>query len=253
MLGPFELTVDGTAVVEWHGRLGLLVLRFVLAQPGRRCSRDMLIDQFWPYADPVKARNRLHVAISSLRRAMKAHGAVPILEHREGWYRISPAVDVSLDVDELDRLVDDAERARRRGDTAGAIAGLRAAVELYRGEYLADLRYEDWAIPEREAYRAVHLQALERIAELAEAEHRIDEVFDAATRLVRADPCREDAHRMLMRCHADRCRLGDVIRQFESCRTSLAGIGVSPSPETIGLYRSLRARLSLGCELSPAG
>jgi len=252
LLGPFELTIDGTAVVDWHGRLGPLVLRFVLGQPGRRCSRDMLLDQFWPYTDPARARNRLHVAISSLRRAVKVHG-VPILEHHDGWYRISPAVDLSLDTDEFDRLREDAERCHRRGDAEGELHALRAAVDLYRGDYLADLPYEEWALSERESYRMALLRTLERLATLALEHGRVADALDAAGRLVRADPCREDAHRVLMRCHAQQRRLGEVVRQFEACRRSLAGLGVSPSPETIQLYRSLRGGLAIGCELSPTG
>lgn len=253
LLGPFELTVNGITVVEWHGRLGPLVLRFVLAQPGRRCSRDMLIEQFWPYADPGRARNRLHVAISSLRRAVKALSDVPILEHHEGWYRVSPEVELVLDTDELDRFHDEANRHRRRGDTARELDALRAAVDLYRGDYLADVPYEEWAFPERAARQASHVRALERLAALAEEHRRFDDAADAASRLVRIDPCCEEAHRTLMRCHAHHRRLTEVVRQFEACRRSLADLGVAPSPETIALYRALRSGLSIGCELSPAG
>ncbi|MGD9702605.1 MAG: BTAD domain-containing putative transcriptional regulator [Acidimicrobiia bacterium] len=251
LLGPFELTVDGTAIVDWQGRLGPMVLKFLLAQPRRRCSRDMLIEQFWPYADVDRARNRLHVAVSSLRRAVRASADVALIEHQDGWYRLSPTVELAVDVDEFDRCMDDGDRHVRHGDPEQALAAFRRAVHLYRGDYLADIPFEEWASTAREAYRAAYLRALERVAALAEELGFVTDATEAASRMLRVDPCREEAHRVLMRCHARQHRLTDVLRQFERCRACLADtIGVTPGPETVALYRQLRADLTLGCELS---
>jgi DNA-binding SARP family transcriptional activator len=251
LLGPFELTVDGTAIVDWQGRLGPMVLKFLLAQPRRRCSRDMLIEQFWPFADADRARNRLHVAVSSLRRALRASADVALIEHRDGWYHLSPTVNLVIDVDEFDRCIDDGDRLLRQGDPAHALEAFRRAVHLYRGDYLADCPYEEWATTAREAYRTAYLRALERVAALAEELDLIVDATDAAARMLRVDPCREDAHRTLMRCHARHHRLAEVLRQYERCRKCLADtLGVTPQPETVALYRTLRADLSVGCDLA---
>ena len=143
LLGPFELTVDGTAIVDWQGRLGPMVLKFLVAQPRRRCSRDMLIEQFWPFADADRARNRLHVAVSSLRRALRASADVALIEHRDGWYHLSPTVNLVIDVDEFDRCIDDGDRLLRQGDTEHALEAFRRAVHLYRVA-LASARHQHY-------------------------------------------------------------------------------------------------------------
>ena len=91
------------------------------------------------------------------------------------------------------------------------------------------------------------------MAALAEELDLLADATDAAARMLRVDPGREDAHRILMRCHARQHRLAEVLRQFERCRKCLADtLGVTPQPETVALYRTLRADLTIGCDLAAA-
>jgi LuxR family maltose regulon positive regulatory protein len=65
-------------------------------------------------------------------------------------------------------------------------------------------------------------------------------VLETCQRLLAVDPCLEAAHRFAMRAYAT---LGDraaVVRQFESCQTSLfTEINIPPSEETRQLFEIL--------------
>jgi DNA-binding SARP family transcriptional activator len=64
---------------------------------------------------------------------------------------------------------------------------------------------------------------------------------------VAADPCREDAHRLLMRCYADQGRTYQALRQYEfCCRMLRATLDAGPDPETVEVYRSIRAGSAAG-------
>ena len=84
LLGGFEFTVDGRAVSFQNGPRGLMLLKYLLAHHPRPQQRDVLMDVFWPGVDPDRARSRLHVALSGLRRSFKGLIDVPVVEFRAG-------------------------------------------------------------------------------------------------------------------------------------------------------------------------
>jgi DNA-binding SARP family transcriptional activator len=54
------------------------------------------------------------------------------------------------------------------------------------------------------------------------------------------DPCREDAHRLLMRCYAEQGRVYPAMRQYEMCRRILRStVDAEPATGTTQLYRAI--------------
>jgi DNA-binding SARP family transcriptional activator len=59
--------------------------------------------------------------------------------------------------------------------------------------------------------------------------------------VLRQDPCREDVHRLIMRCQARFGRTSEALRQYERCRRALREtLGLEPSAPTQALARALR-------------
>src|SRR5262249_36985789 len=57
------------------------------------------------------------------------------------------------------------------------------------------------------------------------------------------DPLREETHRTLMRLYAREGRLGDALRQYQTCVSGLRGeLGVEPAQETRRVYREIVPR-----------
>jgi DNA-binding winged helix-turn-helix (wHTH) protein len=92
----FELRVDGRTVEKWTGQRGTSVLRYLLSRRRHTCSRDELLDAFWPEVAPEVARNRLQVAVSGLRRALREVTNLHVIEYAEGNYRINPELQVDV-------------------------------------------------------------------------------------------------------------------------------------------------------------
>jgi len=114
------------------------------------------------------------------------------------------------------------------------------AIALYRGDLLAETPYEDWALLSREALRVRYLDVLDRLAALHLERGEYGSCVTIAQFILQQDPCREDAHRLLMRCYARQQRHQEAARQFELCaRTLAAQLGNGPSQATVELHRSL--------------
>jgi DNA-binding SARP family transcriptional activator len=59
--------------------------------------------------------------------------------------------------------------------------------------------------------------------------------------LLRHDPCREDAHRMAMRCYVRQGERAQALRQYRLCREVLAiEFEAAPEPATESLYELVR-------------
>jgi DNA-binding SARP family transcriptional activator len=241
LFGDFELTVDGRHTTAWHGQLGPTLMKFLLAQPNRACARDVLLEQFWPGVDPDVARNRLHVALSSVRRALATVADAPLVEFCDGFYRIAPVHRVDTDVKRFQALVEAGSSAEidQRLDEAAAL--YRQAAATYTGDFLADSPYDDWTMLPREELRMAYVDLLDRWSGVLAAAGRESECVEVGRLVLRQDPCREDVHRLIMRCQARFGRTSEALRQYERCRRALREtLDVEPSAPTQALARSLR-------------
>jgi DNA-binding SARP family transcriptional activator len=241
LLGGFEVTVDGRAVSFQNGPRGLMLLKYLLAHHPRPQQRDVLMDVFWPGVDPRRARSRLHVALSGLRRSFKDFIDSPVVEFRAGRYQISSELELRTDVEDFEQLAAAAGEAEQAAERATAIELCERAVDVYRGDFLVEEPYEDWALLRRETLRVKYLDLLDRLTTSYLAADRIGECISAAQQILHQDACREDAHRLLMRCYARQGRLHQVTRQFELCSRAIdSALGCQPSEATTTLYRSIR-------------
>jgi DNA-binding SARP family transcriptional activator len=241
LFGPLRLRVDGSPVTSWVGQRGPSVLRFLLSHQGHACSRDELLAEFWPEVSPGAARNRLQVAISGLRRALQDTTNLHVIEYADGGYRINPELLVDVDVERFDQALSAARAAERSGTTDRALAAYRDAIELYGGDFASDAPYEQWALLPRESLRLSYLDALDRVSRIQLRMNRLDDCIATGLRMLAVDPCREDAHRLLMSCYAQQGRTYQALRQYElCCRMLWATLETGPADETAQLYRVMK-------------
>ena len=113
-----------------------------------------------------------------------------------------------------DRVETDVERLETEGGWDGEVA-----------ELLPEDRYEEWIVEHRDRLAELRTAALRRQGRWAE--------------LLRADPTDEEITRALMR---ERAAVGDraaAVRQFRRLREALAKLGLTPSEESLSLYRDI--------------
>lgn len=110
----------------------------------------------------------------------------------------------------------------------------------YTGTFLPEWRYEDWAEPCRERLTRAYREVLETVADELVGAGRAGAAIGRYEQLVELDPERERWHRRLMVLYAQTGERALALRQYHACRTVLREtLGVEPSRETEGLYRSL--------------
>jgi DNA-binding SARP family transcriptional activator len=242
MLGRFELDIDGATMKLLHGSIAPSILKFLLASPKMAAHRDVLLETFWPDTDPIRSRNRLQAAISSIRRMFREYSSIDVIEFHDSFYCIGEYVAITTDLDKFRVLVEHGRSCEISGDLLAAAQQYSLATRLYRGDLLAEMPFDEWTMLTRESVRLQYLDVLDRRLALAETLHRHDERIEVAQLVLRQDSCREDAHRTLMECFASNGRIHEFLRQFDRCvKTLEQELRSRPSVQTMQLYHSLRA------------
>jgi len=240
LLGNFRLLQAGEAVAIYSGGKSEALLGYLGFHYGRRVPRDQLLTLLWPTSESIRAKRSLNNLIYSLHKLLgdALDGAMPVL-HEEGYYRLNIEAGVGVDIACFDALASAGAQHARAGDHATAAGCYSRAAGLYRGEPC--VVSDDHAIVERERLRNSYLILL---AQLADYQYRAGEYMvclDYAWRLLAYDPCREDAHRLVMRCYVRRGRRAAALHHYQVCVDILrAEFDAPPEAATTALFDQIR-------------
>jgi DNA-binding SARP family transcriptional activator len=241
LLGPFCAAVDDVPVGDWPSARSRSLFAYLLAHREPWPLREMLMEVFWPESPPEASRNSLNVAIHGLRRTLRTVTAEPLILHSGGAYGIHPDLRLWLDVEEFESRVHNGRRCEEAGDADLAAREYESADGLYRGEFLAEDLYEEWAALTRDHLRLAHLDALSRLSNLHFSAGRYAACAALCRRIIESDPCREDAHRRLMRCYSRQGQSHLALMQYQACARALAAeLGVDADPATASLHDQIR-------------
>jgi DNA-binding SARP family transcriptional activator len=240
LLGSFQVICNGRPVMLRGGGKAEALLCGLAVRGQQGLTRDRLIDSLWPDADAALAGQSLNTLVYSLHRLLGAElgGAAPVL-YSGGWYRLNLDAGVAVDLMLFEGLASRGDRLLHSGDTDAAVDAYQAAVDLYRGDLCAGTDVQ--SLVERERVRARYLNVLAQLADDQFGLGNYLACLDNVQRLLAVDGCREDAHRMAMRCYVRRGERAQALRQYRLCESILAGeFDAAPEPATHALFERVR-------------
>lgn len=229
LLGNPQFTLAG-APLSGLNSVKAQALLIYLATTRQPHSRAALAGLLWGEMPEQPARTNLRAVLSRLRKVIGDHLTVT----RRSVALSGPA-EFWLDVAVLE-------------EAASTGVNLRAAAELYRGDFLADfyvpeaLAFEDWALIERERLRQLAVGVLHQLVDQAIGAGHFAAGIQDVRRILALEGWREEAHRQLMRLLAESGQRSAALTQYETCRQLLAQeLGVEPSAATTALYEAIKA------------
>jgi len=244
MLGPVEIFRDPArplAADAWTTKRARDILCFIASRRHRRASKDTIIDTFWGEADFEAVEKNFHPTVSHIRKALNSNQPVKqnFLLYRDSDYLLNQEFPYRIDTEEFDRLVAEAETAKRAGDTSRYLSLFEDALALYRGDFMQG-SYDEWVEEQRAYYREQHLRMLEVLAVAAQKSEDWSRSLQLAQQILGDDQFREDVHCMIMRAHAALGNRAAVKDQYEHLRRVLRKeLGVEPAAETQKIFKSL--------------
>ncbi|XVV15550.1 AfsR/SARP family transcriptional regulator [Actinoplanes sp. CA-131856] len=216
LLKGFALLVGEQRIALSSGAQRLVAFLALQEQPR---TRSYVASTLWPETTAERANANLR---SSLWRALRTGHRVIDASSQEMALAGNVGVDLREAVDHAYQLLDEGCRCDE------------ILTRQTRDELSADLLPEwsdnEWVLMEQEQYRQLRLYALEAMVERLTAAGRHGEAVTAGLAVVRAEPLRESAYRVLIHAHLAAGNRVSATHQYEQCRRVLLDeLGLEPS------------------------
>jgi len=233
-LGGFQVLRGGVPIPNeaWQRRKTRQLFLYLLLRRAP-VARDELLEALWPDLSPGSAALALNTTFSELRRILEPQlgRGTPsrYLERDEETLALRRTEGLWCDVWAF-------EEATRSG-----VAATSHILALYRGDFLPEEPYADWALRERERLRERYLNALMAWLEERMRTQAWQEGAELARRILEREPWLEEVWRALMTCLAQLGRRSEALRAYQDCVRALrAELDVDPASETRRLYETLK-------------
>ncbi len=253
--GGLSIQYNGVLMHNLASRKAEALLIYLLAT-GRVYQREVLADFLWGDAHSTdRALSNLRVVLTGMR-----HQLGPYLEITRQTIRFSHNLPYTFDVTHLERGLAEVLPLIRRGiPNRAQLDRLAQYLTLYKGDFLdgfilrGSQGFDEWLSAERERLHRLVTDALHDLVRGYLAIEEYQSGIEHANLLLKLDPLREDAHRLLMTLLARSGRFTAALEQYEQCRIVLQReLGLAPDEETAALYQKIRDR-QLGRESSGPG
>jgi len=251
LFGSFQVTLTGSFQEHGEPLTGFAydkvraLLAYLVVESARPHRREKLATLLWAEDSPEAARTSLRKALSTLRRAIQDKDTSPAyLIVRHDTVQFNPASNYWVDVDIIKaRLESSATHAHSHVETCETcIEDLEEAARLYRGDFLQGLiikdsiPFEEWVLVYRERFHSQILTAIHYLTRYYLHQGAYAQAQKYALRQIKMEPYREEAHRTLMRTLSRSGQRSAALRQYETCKTTLAAeLGVPPADKTTAL------------------
>lgn len=220
--GTIVESAEGPIGGAWLDQRTGQLLKYLVAQRHRSVHVEEIGESVWQDADfaiAASVRYYIHALRGKLEpgRAKRAQSAFIVA--RAGGYRLN--LDrVGVDVDEFEAHVS-AGLAAVETDPQSAETELEKGLALYRGDFLADLPYAEWAILERQRLHDLACMGLRHLADTRLSLHMVEGAAGSLERLATMQPYDEGVHRQLMELDILRGRRSDAVRRYNALRTRM--------------------------------
>lgn len=242
-LGGFRVRLGERELGEkdWQRGKAKELFQLLVVKRQHLLPKEEILAALYPEADEKSAGRDFKVALNALNTALEPQRRArsnPFFVQRHGSsYGLNLASGFELDAVEFESLM---KAGLEETDPGKAQSLLDKGLELYKGAYMPDRRYEDWCIEERERLTVLYLRGAERLARLLVEAEAYDKAIRWCEAIVAKDSCWEEAYRLLMLCHFKLGNRGQAVKWYRKCRQSLGQeMGVEPMPSTQGLYSEL--------------
>ena len=237
MFGRFAFTYADRSIVCNGTRSKVIwnILAYLISHRGKIVSTEDLISIVWKPEKNDNPTGAMRTAIHRARQMLTElteNEDCRFLVSKNGGYMWDPDVDVSIDVEEFDKLISSVR------DDAECTKTCLAALDIYNGKFLSMQSAEMWVMPMQTYYHNLYESLIEKVIPSLERTGRNEEGVAICRKALQIDPYSEKIHQYLMRFLLVLDERSEVMKVYEDMsKLLLTTFGVMPDQESRALYR----------------
>lgn len=242
-LGGFKVWLGDAEIKEkdWQRGKAKELFQLLVNKRQQLVSKEEIISVLFRDLDEKTANRDFKVVLNALNTTLEPQRrarTTPFFIQRHGTsYGLNLASGLEIDAVEFESLV---RAGLIESDPQQALSALEKGLELYKGDYLPDRRFEDWSIEERERLQVLFLRGAERLAKCYLERNAYEKAIHWCEKILLSDLCWEEAYRLLMLCHFKLNNRNQAIKCYQKCSTVLEReLGVKPMQSTRDLYETM--------------
>jgi DNA-binding SARP family transcriptional activator len=247
MLGGFTLWEEDRLVAPdkekngkvWNLLAYLIFHRHRVLNPGELpelLCRDEKIE------DPANTVKNLVYRLRKQLQALGLDGSHCILQ-QGGSYGWNPAVPIRSDLEEFAQLYRKASRENL--DREKSLNCYFRAAELYEGQLLPGLVYEEWTISHRVYYHRIFISCLREASSICRTPEERREMISLCEKAIAIDPVDEELYRIYIEQLLAQDRITDARSAYELIVNRLyRELGINPTQELRSLHRKILKRIN---------
>ena len=240
-LGNLELIKEGKKIdsPRWRTQKCKAIFVYLVINQQRGCTKDELLEAFWPKSDLHHAMHSLQVEISSLRHLLTKYidaeaKTKDLICFRNQRYFLN--FSVKTDIQKFEELTNSA-LTKESVDIEGSIRLYKQALSLYRGDFCQDIAF-DWCDNIGSYYKELFLKVLKNIGKLNFAKKVYEESLHYFRQALKLNAYDESIHVDIMHCYAAIGNRNALQKQYFELLKNLEKISIShPSIEAEQIFK----------------
>ena len=235
---------------EWIRNQPKQLLMAIVSHGTQKITKDLLIDDLWPEAEPAAGDRNLKAALYNLRKSLepvlhKDFGSSYVHLH-DNLILLDPEL-CGLDIEQFSSTIKRGEGKGKTGDFKGALRDYAEAMEIYRGDFLPEVTYGPWADLKRDELRGKYTDLLYGAARLYERQGALKKAIACYKKTIQADPLLEESYQKLMTLYFNKGMPNEALRTYEDCKKALkTGLKTKPEATTTALYNKILEKARSG-------
>jgi len=251
VLGSFDLRMGTFSLLDNRRSQKILeLLKYFITMRNKRLLPEIIMENLWSDVVYQKPRSALRTQIFRLRKFLEEI-TLPLQSESSdclnitfggGYYTCILGPNCSLDADQFEGLMQKGN-ALKENDPLLAIETYLKGISLYKGEYLAENPYDEWALAPRNHYHRLYLQSLFRLLELLRHHRRYEEIVKIFEEAVLIEPLEENLHYYYLEALLEQEDIRQALSHYSYITSRMyQELGIKPSPSMREIYRKIRDR-----------